>query len=56
MKYAIGIVLFVWLLSGVVGAWMLGDLDSDHWKKIVRGPITLAQAVNDDPVTVPGMR
>ena len=54
MKLAVGVVLFCWLLCGVIGAWMLGDLDADHWKKIARGPITLAQALSDRPVTFPG--
>ncbi|HWI75569.1 MAG TPA: hypothetical protein VNS53_00620 [Sphingomicrobium sp.] len=55
MKWAIIILVFVWLLCGAIGAWMLGDLDRDHWKTIARGPITLAKAVNDNPATVPGL-
>ena len=55
MKWAVILLLVVWLLCGVAGAWMLDDLDSDHWKTIARGPITLAKAVNDDPATVPGL-
>ena len=51
MKLVIGIVLSFWLLCGLVGAWMLDDLDSAHWKKIARGPITLGQALNEHPVT-----
>jgi hypothetical protein len=54
MKFAVGIIVFFWLLSGLIGAWMLDDLDADHWKKIARGPITLAQALNERPVTYPG--
>ena len=54
MKFAVGIIVFFWLLSGLIGAWMLDDLDADHWKKIARGPITLAQALNEHPVTYPG--
>ena len=54
MKFAVGIIVFLWLLSGLIGAWMLDDLDADHWKKIARGPITLAQALNEHPVTYPG--
>ena len=53
MKYAVGIILFLWLLSGVIGARMLGDLDSHHWKTIAKGPITLARAYNEAPVQVP---
>jgi hypothetical protein len=29
----------------------MGDL---HWKPIAKGPITLAKAFRDDPVTYPG--
>lgn len=54
MKLAFGVILFFWLLCGVIGAWMLDDLDADNWKKIARGPITLAQALDDRPVTLPG--
>ena len=42
---------FIWLLCGLAGAWMIGDL---HWKPIVKGPITLSEAFKDDPVTYPG--
>jgi hypothetical protein len=51
MKLAFGTVLFFWLLCGVIGAWMLDDLDADHWKTIARGPITLGKALNEHPVT-----
>ena len=54
MKYAVILIVLVWLLSGLAGAWMLDDLDSDHWKTIARGPMTLAKAVQEDPVTAPG--
>ena len=54
MKYAVGILLFLWLLCGVGGAWWLDELDGDHWKTIARGPITLAKAINERPVTYPG--
>lgn len=52
MKLAVGITLFLWLLCGAIGAWMLDDLDTAHWKKIARGPITLADALNEHPVTL----
>ena len=54
MKFAIGIIVFFWLLSGMIGAWRLGDLDAKHWQKIARGPFTLAKAFNEYPVTYPG--
>jgi hypothetical protein len=53
MKLAIGLVLFFWLFSGLIGAWMLDDLDAAHWKKIAEGPITLHQALDEHPVAVP---
>lgn len=55
MKWAIILLVLIWLGCGVAGAWMLGDLDTDHWKTIARGPITLVKAINEDPVTIPGM-
>jgi hypothetical protein len=54
MKLVIGVLLSFWLLSGLVGAGMMGDLDVAHWKLVARGPITLAKALNDRPVTYPG--
>lgn len=42
---------FIWLICGLAGAWMMGDV---HWKPIAKGPITLAKAFNDDPVSYPG--
>ena len=52
MKFAVGIIVFLWLLAGLIGAWMLDELDRDHWKAIARGPITLAKAVNEHPATL----
>lgn len=55
MKWALRIIIFVWLLSGIAGAWMLGELNRNHWKVIARGPITLVKAINETPVNVPGL-
>lgn len=55
MKWAIGIFVFLWLLSGLLGAWWLDDLDSEHWKVIAKGPITLVRAYKENPTTVPGL-
>ncbi len=52
MKFAIGITLVLWLLCGLIGAWMLGELNTDNWKKVARGPITLASALQEHPVTI----
>lgn len=54
MKFAIAFIVVVWLICGVVGAWMLDELDLEHWKTIARGPITLVNAEKDNPVTIPG--
>jgi hypothetical protein len=54
MKFAIGVILFIWLLCGVIGAWWLDDLDRRHLKEIALGPITLVDAWNANPVNVPG--
>ena len=53
MKLFVVIAIFVWLICGLAGDWMShggGDL---RWKKVIRGPITLIEAFNDDPVTIP---
>jgi hypothetical protein len=54
MKLVVGVILFFWLLCGLVGAWMLDELDAGHWKKIAWGPITLAQALNEHPPSLTG--
>ena len=54
MKLLVGIILFIWVLCGLVGAWRRDDLDLDHWQTIARGPVTLAKAFNDKPVSYPG--
>ena len=53
MKLVVGIVVFFWLISGLIGAWMLDDLDARHWKAIARGPITLHKALDEHPVAIP---
>lgn len=53
MKVAIGVIILVWLLCGIVGAGMLDELDRHHWKAIARGPITLIKAVNDSDAQYP---
>lgn len=49
MKLVVGVGIFIWLLCGLVGAWMLDDLDASHWETIAKGPITLVKAFNDAP-------
>jgi hypothetical protein len=54
MKLAFGFLVGIWMICGLVGAWMLDDLDADHWKVVGKGPFTLARAFNEHPVTYPG--
>jgi hypothetical protein len=55
MKLAFGSAVFIWLLCGAIGAFMLDDLDARHWDKIGRGPLTLIEGINENPLTVPTM-
>lgn len=54
MKFAFWVLAVIWLLCGVIGAWMLDDLNRHHLKEIAKGPITLAKAINDNPASIPG--
>lgn len=49
MKLVFGVAVFIWLLCGAIGAWMLGDLDAAHAEAIAKGPITLVKAFRDAP-------
>ena len=51
MKLFIAVIVLVWLLCGLGGAYMLGD---HNWKVVARGPISLVEGFNDNPVTYPG--
>ena len=51
MKLLIGVLAFIWLVCGLAGAWRLGDMG---WKVIAKGPISLVEAFNDNPVSYPG--
>jgi hypothetical protein len=51
MKLLIGILIVVWFGCGLFGAWRMHDMS---FKKIARGPITMAKALDEDPVTYPG--
>jgi len=56
MKLAVGVLLFLWLLCGLIGAWMMLDEDEElGLKAVAGGPITLIKAVNEtEPVKYPG--
>ena len=51
MKVWLGFAIFLWLLCGFVAALWLGDM---HAKVIVKGPISLAKAYNENPASYPG--
>jgi len=46
MKLFAIVALFIWLVCGLAGAWMLEGADL-HWQLIVKGPITLIRAFNE---------
>jgi hypothetical protein len=54
MKLFVGLAVFVWLLCGLAGTWMLEGSGDLQWKMIARGPLTLVKAFNDKPVSYPG--
>ena len=56
MKIAVGVGLFLWLLCGLIGAWMMLEEDEGlRFKEVAGGPITLVRAVNQtEPVKYPG--
>jgi hypothetical protein len=54
MKIFVGLAVFIWLLCGLAGTWMLEGSGDLQWKMIARGPITLVKAFNDKPVSYPG--
>lgn len=55
MKFVICTTVSLWLICGLIGAWMLNDLGADNWKKVARGPITLAVALQEHPITISGL-
>jgi hypothetical protein len=55
MKFAFGLFVFIWVMCGLIGAWMLDDLNPRYWKVVAKGPITLVRAINENPAHAPGM-
>lgn len=51
MKLWLSVAVFIWLVCGLAGAWRLDELDKEHWKTVAKGPISLARAFNENPVT-----
>ena len=54
MKAFVVFAVFVWLLCGFIGAWMLEGIDDLHVKSVARAPLTLIEAFNEKPITYPG--
>lgn len=53
MKLFVIVLVFIWVVCGIAGAWMMDGAGDMHWRTIARGPISLIQAFQDDPVTIP---
>ena len=51
MRWLVGLAVSVWLICGLIGAWWLGSM---HIETIAKGPISLAKAYNDNPMSYPG--
>ena len=51
MKIAIGLIAFLWLMCGLAAASWLHD---HSFKTIAKGPISLADAYNENPPNYPG--
>lgn len=54
MKLFIGIGLFIWLVCGLAGDWLLEGADDLHWQAVAKGPITLIKAMERSPPTFRG--
>jgi hypothetical protein len=54
MKLFVGFALSIWLICGLIGAWVLEGRHHPHLKTIALGPISLVKAINENPVTYPG--
>jgi len=54
MKLFIGVALFIWLVCGLAGDWLLEGREDLHWKPIAKGPITLIKAMKQSPPTFRG--
>ena len=54
MKLFIGVALFIWLVCGLAGEWLLEDGDHLRWQSVAKGPITLVKAMRQSPPTFRG--
>jgi hypothetical protein len=55
MKMFVAFFVLFWLICGFAGDWMLEGVGNLHWKTIARGPLTLVEAFNESPVSIPHM-
>jgi hypothetical protein len=53
MKLLVLCAIVFWLICGFAGAWMLEGADDLHLKTIARGPLSLIDAFNEHPVSIP---
>ena len=54
MKLFIGLSLFIWIVCGLAGDWLLEGSDGLSWQGIAKGPITLIKAMQRNPPTFHG--
>ena len=55
MKALFSVGVFLWIMCGFAGDCMVDGIGDLHWKEIARGPLTLMEGFQDDPVTVPAL-
>jgi hypothetical protein len=53
MKLLFTVGVIFWMVCGFAGECMLDGIRDLHWKAIARGPLTLVEAFDEDPVTLP---
>lgn len=47
MKFALAVIVFIWVMCGLIGAWWMDQLDANHLVVIAEGPISLAHAYKE---------
>ena len=53
MKWAVGFLVFIWLVCGLLGAMWLDELEPQYWRVSPKGRVTLARAYNENPSSYP---
>jgi hypothetical protein len=49
MKAMLYVLMFLWLFCGFVSDWWIDGIGDLHMREVLRGPLTLAEAVNGEP-------